>query len=66
MRESVRVYVDTSKHFEFSELGIPMEVFRKKRALYDEKDNLHFNTFTLKMVKSSNASGWVDTLLNIK
>jgi hypothetical protein len=65
MRERIRISICTNKQFDFAELGIPMEVFRKRRALH-RQDDLHFNSYTMKMVRSSNASRWVDTLLNTK
>ncbi len=65
MKEHISICISTNKHFDFAELGIPMEVFRKRRALH-RQDDLHFNSFTMKMVRSSNASCWVDTLLNAK
>lgn len=65
MKKRIRICISMNKHFDFAELGIPMEVFRKRRALH-RQDDLHFNSFTMKMVRSSNAARWVDTLVNTK
>jgi hypothetical protein len=65
MRQRIRICIQTNKQFDFAELGIPMEVFRKRRALH-RKDDLHFNSYTMKMLRSSNASRWADTLLNTR
>jgi len=65
VKQRIRIRINTTKNFDFAELGIPMEVFRKRRALH-RKDDPQFDSYTMKMVRSSNASRWVDTLLNTK
>jgi len=51
----IRIRFSTSKNFDFSELGIPLEVFRKKRALNYDSKGLRFNRAMFTMLKSSNA-----------
>ena len=51
----IRIRFSTPKNFDFSELGVPLEVFRKKRALNCDSKSLHFNRAMFIMLKSSNA-----------
>jgi hypothetical protein len=50
-----RVLFRSSNDLDFAEIGIPLEVFRKKRAHSLNSNNLHFKEDTLKILKSSNA-----------
>jgi hypothetical protein len=57
----LRIRFSTARNLDFSELGIPLEIFRKKRALDYGDQNLHFNRPTLTMLKISNAHSLIES-----
>lgn len=62
MKRSIMIYFGPQHHIEpLEELGIPLEVFRKKRALdIDCNRSLHFSDLMSKMLRSSDASRWLE------
>lgn len=62
MKRNLLTYSSAARNVNFYDLGIPLEVFRKKRAMGRQEKNMHFNIFTIKMLKSSGAFKWLESL----
>ena len=66
MMRSIRIRFTTTKEVNFLELGIPLELLRKKRALEHQGNSLHFDETTLKILRHSNAHTLIGPTSGIK
>jgi len=66
MMRSIRIRFTTTKEVNFLELGIPLELLRKKRALEHQSNSLHFDETTLKILRHSNAHTLIGPTSGIK